>query len=57
MSTKWLRSTSVSLKQLQSTRPKGHGYALDRHHRSPTTFQIEGSKRVVESVVNWCVRL
>ncbi len=32
---------------------EGARVCLDRHHKSPTTFQIEGSKRVVESVVNW----
>ena len=32
---------------------EGARVCLDRHHESPTTFLIENSKRVVESVVSW----
>ena len=32
---------------------EGARVCLDRHHKSPTTFLIEDSRGVVESVVNW----
>ena len=32
---------------------EGARVCLDRHHKSPTTFRIEDSSRVLESVVNW----
>ena len=32
---------------------EGARVCLDRHHKSPTMFQIQDSKHVVETVVNW----